>query len=436
MSEIDIRAIADDEPRPQLEERTQPADTPTAAHVPLLVTAASERPTPRTDDRLAELKDFLTKNYHAPDLQAVEIVLCAVISHYYVQSDPCWLFLEGRSRGGKTSCGINPLCSLPNVWMVGDLSPKTFLSGWKDKGKGKKSNSLLQQIGQNGILLFKDFTTLMSKRVEHRAEIVAQLRELHDGRLSKSTGMGEAMDWTGKITVIAAVTQAIEREWSLLRDLGERFLTVRYRSDLRDDFAIAEQAQKQRGTEREMAKKALSIVAEAVDTKSLPTKIIHAKGEFSKRLSYLAQVVAVTRARVVRDNNGKREIIDIPDHEAPSGIVKGLTALVSARAALYRRDYITEEDIDLAAKVAMDSIPRVRAGILEWTPAEGETCWGEFRKHTHQAPASLKWHLDELLALEILERTSVGSDEITEADWGFTKDFRKMWQKAFPRLVA
>jgi hypothetical protein len=401
--------------------------TPVAAAIPVF----------SSTDRLAPLKAHLEANYHAPDLQAIEIVLCAVISHYYVQADPCWLFLEGRSRGGKTSCGINPLTSLPNVWMVGDLSPKTFLSGWKNSGKGKKSNSLLQQIGQNGILLFKDFTTLMSKRPEHRAEIVAQLRELHDGRLSKSTGMGEALDWSGKITVIAAVTQAIEREWALLRDLGERFLTVRYRSDIKDDFVIAEAAQLQRGSEREIAKKLLSIVAEVVDHKTLPTKLIRAGGEFSRRLSNLAQVVAVTRARVVRDSIGARNIVDIPDHESPSGIVKSLAALVSARAALYRRDTIIEEDINLAAKVAMDSIPRVRAGILEWTPLKDSTCWGEFRRHTKQAPSSLKWHLDELLALDILHKTSVGAtDDVDDADWAFTDSFREMWSRAFPNLVA
>jgi hypothetical protein len=384
----------------------------------------------RLTDRLAPLRAHLEANYHAPDLQAIEIVLCALVAHYYVQADPVWLFVEGRSRCGKTSCCINPMVGLPNVRMVGDLSPKTFLSGWKDQGKGKKkSTSLLTEIGSNGILLFKDFTTLMSKRPEQRAEIVAQMRELYDGRLSKNTGMGASLDWAGKITAIAAVTQAVEREWSLLRALGERFLTVRYRSEMIDDSMNARRAMEQRGKERDIAQKAILLVGELVDHKTLPSTIIHPAGEIMERLINLSRIVAMTRAQVIRVGN---DIVDVPDYESPTGIAKALAAVVSARAALYRRDHITDGDLKLAIKLAMDSIPMRRAKILEWTPRNDTTTWGEIRKHTGQAPSSLKWHLDELMALGIMHKDEASVDDCC---WGFTKSFQDLWDKALPDPV-
>lgn len=419
-----------------------PASEPKLATVaPILPPAAPavlEEPLPAVESegkksavtRMRAFKDHLEANYHAPDFDAVEIVMCALVSHFYVQSDPVWLFVEGRSRCGKTSCCINPMTCLPNTYMLGDISTKTFLSGWKDSGKGKgKSNSLLTQIGSSGILLFKDFTTIISKRAETRAEIVAQLRELHDGRMSKNTGMGGTLDWSGKITVIAATTPAVEQQWTMLRQLGERFLTVRYRSETSEDNSNSRKAMAQRGNEREIARKSLSLVAEAVDNKSLPSKIIHPTDEILNRLIHLARIVAMTRAQVVRVEG---QIIDIPDYESPTGIAKSLAALVSARAALYRRDYLTDDDLKLATKVALDSIPLRRMQIIQWTPRNDFTSWGEIREHTRLAHSSLKWHLDEMIALNIIYKDSTSANDDC---WGFTKEFRESWDLAIPDSV-
>src|SRR5438445_4197967 len=153
--------------------------------------------------------------FFQPDLEAVRVTLAAAASHFHKDCDPFWLFILGPSGADKTSLCINSLLDLPQVHMQGELTAKTFLSGYT----GTAHPSLLHQIG-SGILAFKDFTTFMSKRPEEQAEIASQLREIYDGSFVKNTGKGITISWKGKITVIAAATPALERAWASRRDLG------------------------------------------------------------------------------------------------------------------------------------------------------------------------------------------------------------------------
>jgi hypothetical protein len=389
-------------------------------------------------NRLAPLHSHLRAHFHFPDLAALELVLCSVISHYSSPTDPVWLFVQGRSRSGKSVVAINPLVGLPKTWEVGDITPKTLISGFTkmnqnpDGTPGKKVNtSLLAQIGSSGILLFKDFTTIMSKRPDQRAEIISQFRELHDGRYSKASGMTHTMTWEGKITILAATTPAIERDWLMYRDLGERFLTVRWGAAQADDHAATLAAMDQEGSEISIAKKTKELVQRVIDYPSLanlgPLPIIPAN--FSNRLAALAKITSLARARVIRDSYSPRPIIDVPEPEVPTGIAKGLAALVRARARLHRRPTILRDDIDLISKIALDSVPTSRARILGWLPAEGATELSEIAKHTGIAKSSCDWHLDELAALGVTQKIKTADENVM---WEFTQNFRQLWRIAYP----
>src|SRR3954465_9557591 len=114
--------------------------------------------------------DHLNRWYYKPDLKAVEVAITVAASHYLSKSDPVWLFVVGPSSSGKTSIIINALRDLDSAHILGDLTAKTFISN-----HGNRACGILNQIN-SGLFLFKDFTTLLNKREDERAEIMAQLR--------------------------------------------------------------------------------------------------------------------------------------------------------------------------------------------------------------------------------------------------------------------
>ena len=105
------------------------------------------------------------------------------------------------------------------VYFLDDLTEKTFLSGYKIKGK---ESSLLKIIG-SGMLCFSDFTSILSKNPTSRGEILGQLRLVYDGNFSKRTGVGE-IKWSGKMGFLGAATPDIYHILEASRSMGERYL--------------------------------------------------------------------------------------------------------------------------------------------------------------------------------------------------------------------
>jgi len=119
------------------------------------------------------LNKLLLKWFEAPDLQAVRIVLGAARTHFLNIGDPVWLFLVAPPGSGKTTMNIMATSGLPQVLMIGDLTPQTFLSGMH----GADNPGILEQLGGkqvtrgklkfvsgDALFLLKDFTTVLSMR--------------------------------------------------------------------------------------------------------------------------------------------------------------------------------------------------------------------------------------------------------------------------------
>src|SRR5882724_8917303 len=189
-----------------------------------------------------QLSTHLRTHFNEPDLDALRAVLSVAHSHYD-EGDPVWAFVIGASGSGKTSICINAISQWPKVLIMSDITPKAFLPG----GKDGYTVGILETMGKSGILAFKDFTTILSQRDDDRRVISSQLREIWDGSFSRNSGARRA-DWQGKVTVIAAVTPAIERSWSVGRELGERFMQIRWNSP-RDSVKTARMAADQKGSE-------------------------------------------------------------------------------------------------------------------------------------------------------------------------------------------
>ena len=352
----------------------------------------------------------LKAHYHQPDTEAIEIVLSAVASHYVLDADPLWIFLEGPPGTGKTEMGIVPLKALPDVIPLGDITSNTFLSGWSDKGReGSQSNSLLIKGGSSIIFTIKDFTTLMSKKPDERAAIIGQIRELYDGAFSKHTGRGDEHIWQGKITFIAAVTPAIERQWALLRELGERFMTVRWGRG--DGLALGRRAIHRDLSRHAVAKQSGELVCELMKRVKLVGKLGMLPEELSEPIVHMAEFGAMARGQIIRDTSSKREIIDVPQPEAPTRFSTALSNAVMAYALLKERRPIVE-DLRIARRMMFDSVAHNRVSILEAIPVDAPISYEDIRKLTQMPASTIMWVGRELEALKLIQIAEVGGEHL------------------------
>lgn len=168
--------------------------------------------------KIAEIKEEFAKYIVIVDEWIIELVLATLIGNALMRRDPLWVMVIAPSSGGKSTF-IAPSVAVPAVYFLDDLTEKTFLSGYKVKGK---ESSLLKIIG-SGVLCFSDFTAILSKNPVSRGEILGQLRLVYDGTFSKRTGVGE-ITWKGKMGFLGAATPDIYHQLETSRSMGERFI--------------------------------------------------------------------------------------------------------------------------------------------------------------------------------------------------------------------
>jgi hypothetical protein len=374
------------------------------------------------EDRFAPLNATINRRFFEPDLQAVRITLGTIQSHYLNIGDPAWLFNIAPPSTGKTTVTIMGAAELRDVVLLGAITPNTLLSGYN----GQREPGVLEKLGEttqqdrtftttgNGILLIKDFTTILSMRRETRAEILSQLREIHDGEFRKSFGTGDTKVWRGRITIVAAVTPAIDRHYSVFGTLGQRFLQLRWhrpRSPKAGQQAIRQQGAEE-SIRREIQQDVKLVFAGA--PKSVPT--LNAKAD--KRLAYAAELVAIARTHVPRSSYGNRDIESLPEPEGNSRIAKGLAAIAKGVASLNGRRNVEEPDLQDAFRVATDSIPDNRWRLLL------SIVQGKSPKSVGLPPTIKTRELEELEALGLITMPRTGSTP------QLTKQTSKLFQTA------
>ena len=86
-----------------------------------------------------------------------------------------------------------------------------MLSATSAKTRSKTATGgLLRKIGDHGVLVIKDVTSILSAARETRGTVLAAIREIYDGRWERNVGTdgGQTLTWTGRIVLIGAVTTA------------------------------------------------------------------------------------------------------------------------------------------------------------------------------------------------------------------------------------
>jgi hypothetical protein len=219
-------------------------------------------------------------------------------------------------------------------------------------------------VGKFGIIVCKDFTSLLSEAPQTRSELLAALREIYDGSWVRHIGAdgGRALSWSGKTGLIAAVTETIERHTADIGAMGERFIL--YRMPPLDDEERLDQARAashNAGRQQEMRAELATAVSEFLKGLQIPSGPPALTPEEDEALVMLADLATRCRSPVERDPRD-REIELVPQPEAAARMQEVLVQLVRGLRVIGVDNY----DIGrLAGQVALDSMTKARRSIVE-----------------------------------------------------------------------
>lgn len=297
---------------------------------------------------------WLGAEYDTGSLDAV----LSVAATERLGGDPPWLLVVSGSGNAKTETvgalagiGAHVTSTITSEGALLSATPK------QEKEKGA-TGGLLRKIGAGGLLVVKDFTSIISMNRDMRASVLAALREVYDGRWERNvgTGGGRTLTWEGRIVMIGAVTTAYDAAHSVISAMGDRFALVRVDSS-RGRLAAGRQALSNVNREVEMRSELAMAVRELVDGMN-PDRAELVDADMDLLLS-VADLVTFARTAVERDYQGN--VIDAHAPEMPTRFAKMLGQIVRGGLAV---GMPRERALSTAVRVAGDSMPPLRLAIL------------------------------------------------------------------------
>lgn len=313
-----------------------------------------------------EVERVLLSKFHEPDIEAAKVLFACVAAHKIETHPPAWLLMIAPPGSMKTELLETLKDASGSVHFVDEVTANTFISGKCDEpGKPKQGHaSLLHRIGKEGIFVSADFGTVMSMNRRVRSSVLAQLRRIYDGHISREFGTDENLNertWEGRLTLLAGATPEVDKYHSIFTALGERFLRIRWNRAGGADAAL--RAMRQTEVDCETLRKAVqSFLAPVLNQPSI--KAPEAVQEYLEQIAALSELVVRARADVPRDRYS-RGIEGEPVIESNTRFPQQLAQVARGWAVLSGRAEVKEEDYTLAVRVAFNSIPPVRSKVLD-----------------------------------------------------------------------
>ena len=373
-------------------------------------------PEPVAPRALAEVLATFRRWLHLPDLGALLAMLGALAANM-LPGDPVWLFLVSPPSSGKSEL-LQATTRVPIVHRAATLTEGALLSGTsaRDRAAGAKGG-LLNAIGPFGVLMLKDFGSVLSMQRDARASVLAALREIYDGSWTRHVGTdgGRTLHWEGKLGLLAGCTPTIDRHHAVMGAMGERFLL--YRLPTADAGEQAAAALDHDGHEADMRRELGDAVA-GLFANELTAPAPPSNAERAGLIA-LSAFVARSRSAVERDGYS-REVELVSDPESPARLVltfsrllAGLTAIGVERPEAWR----------VVTKVALDSMPALRLiaiRVLYAAPADTQIETGKVADDVRYPTSTTRRVLEDLAAHGVAVRGRHGqgrSDTWQLSDW-------------------
>lgn len=399
--------------------RTAP-ESPAAAEL-----RPSTGPIHTPEERLRLLAELLAELRDWQDLPDPTHVLAALATAATVGEDgeACWLLLVAPPSSGKTEA-VRLLDDAADARL--DEVTSAGLLGWS-KGKAARPTGVLSRLGARGLVTFGDLSSLLATSDRGgRDQVFGLLRKAYDGHVTRDVsppGRTEGptrLEWSGRLTVVACVTGAIDRYQAHNDALGPRWVYVRIPD--RDTAAKRRAARLARRVnltdKRNEARAAVLTLLEgarAAVPETLPEDV-------AEVIEDVALVTAWGRGSVPRNGYGRREIEGVPVVEEPMRLVQQLSGLARGLLSLGLPE---EAAAATVRRVGLDSMPAARRAVLV-ALATGEplTTAGVGRAGGLDRKVA-RMTLEELAAVGIVEHDrpdDEGEDLIGAVHWSLCGD--------------
>ncbi|MGH9014568.1 MAG: hypothetical protein ACRDZ1_11610 [Acidimicrobiia bacterium] len=421
LSSDEVRALLFGPSAPKPRRRRRPRPQRTASEKRHLEPVAPRDAPPITLDELVET---FRRYLYLPDTLPLCVVLAAVAANR-LPGDPVWLLLVGPPSSGKTEL-LNTLDDLERVWRLDVATEAGLMTTGRDGALGGVLGEIMETDDREGIVVVKDLSTVLAEGPTRRAGLFADLRRIYDGEWERALGKhgGTQLRFEGKVGLLGAATDAIDRLTDEIGDLGPRMLLFRM-PDV-DADAQLRAAGRNVGHQADMR----AVLADAVERFLAGLDF----GEWPitddpdiPDLRALASWAAWCRSAVVRDRWGEHQIEHVPRPEPGARLYAGLLQL-TAGAITIRLDDMTVDT--LVRQVALDSIPAMRRRLTDELLAQlGRSPTTRTLGDKVGLPTRVVGRVcEDLAALGVLERSAEA--EHGEHHWSVSDEARSLARRA------
>ena len=371
--------------------------------------------------RFKDLQKEFNKFFLFNDKGILSLLVDSVIANQ-LDADPVWLFIVAPSSGGKseliTAFNDIEVGGQKLIYPISDLTTNTFASGQKKKGK---ETSLLHKMPSGGMMVFKDFTSMLSKNRDARAEILGQLREIYDKEYTKRTGTGDDIVWRGKIGALAGATEIIYDFQEDFSAMGDRFVMYAMgQPDRREllEFVMKNKEDKNFNKEaiRQHLKACVKSYIEFI-LENMNDEEVSLDKQTKEDIMNVSDFCTIVRSGMVIDK--RKGIVEfVPAVEMPTRMIEQLMTIAQAMIVRHKTEplsggkklphnlgKLTEDEKEILYKIAFDSIPKKRRMALRLLTEypEGITTKGLATKLNYDSSVVRGW-LSQLNGLGVCAR--------------------------------
>jgi hypothetical protein len=375
-------------------------------------------------------KRWLGDDYDTDALDAV--LATAAVEQFDDGSDPVWLRIISGPGAAKTETA-QALDGINATVTSAISSDAALLSGTPKRERAKTATGgLLRKIGDRGVLVIKDVTSILSMNRDTRGKVLAALREIYDGRWYREIGAegGRTIEWRGRIAVVGAVTTAWDTAHTVISTMGDRFVLIRIDSTTAR-HAAGRKAIGNRGYETQMRAELAQAVA-GVIAGMTRDPITVTDGETDVLLA-AADLVTTARTGVESDYRG--DVIDAHAPEMPTRFAKQLTQIVCGALAIGMN---RTDALRLAIRCARDSMPPLRLAIIDDLVEHPCSTPTDVRRRLEKPRATVDRQLQALHILGVVDVEEVEDMVSRKSRWYYSLadhiDPDAIYPKALPDL--
>jgi FaeA-like protein len=318
---------------------------------------------------------------------------------------PVWLGLIGPPSSGKNEI-LDALSGLPFVARVSTLTAPGLLSGTprQQQAQGAKGG-LLRQVSNPGVIVCKEFSSILNMRPDTRNELLSALREIYDGHWTRYLGTdgGKMLTWSGKVGLLIGATPRIDSLQNVISSTGDRLIFSRIEPVRQGQLRKAIKHRGAAGTQmqNELASAVSKLFAQSRQS------FQPLNDQELDRLDHIVSIVVCLRGGIDRDFK-TRELETVHAAEGPARIGLALEQLFSGLLTLGLE---RTKAFQVISAVAMDSTPPSRRciyGYLRSLKRGASATTSDVAAHAKLPTLAVRRALEELEAYDLIRRVIRG----------------------------